>query len=525
MRLQKLLGFAALLMPGAAHAAVLPFNESIIGNGSAGPYQLTWQHISPQFVVVSQGGQNMVPGLDYTVNGDGGAVQFTRPLPKDSTLFVSYNYDSDHSNRIVRPISMPLSYSLEAARQTNVFVAGSLQNSGRNMSDGLSHLNVGMKSSIQGANGTTVNGRILYSAVPKAGQSSGASDRSGMAIDAQTNAGKNVHMTMNWSRAGEQFDNAGADGLAPGTGHLQVGISGALTKELSASMTQTQDDVRGKTQTTNTLNVAAKPTDKISLSANVNSVGDTNRTSTLSAQAGITKEVSVTASATQTQNGDNHSNQQQVGVDLKPSDKLQVSTAVVTHDENSITTQVAAVNATIKPLDNVRVDAGYIDRSTDADDTNTAHSLDTKRAQLTLTPVRTLSLTGQYVENGADGGGNPQPTLMRGLGLQSSLGSLTLRGGYNWLQATNTSLVTTQMTLGLGLRLSRMTLSADYTGNVASASTPSEQANQNYNLSVSHSVNDRLLISVNGSLQQSAIAGTGQTASNVTTTANLGLKF
>lgn len=513
----------AFLAP-AAHADLAPFQESLLGNGTAGPYQLSWQQIPGQLLTVSKGGQNLVLGLDYNVDAGGGTITFTQALPADATAFVHYQYDTVTSVRVQRPISLPLSYNLEANQQTDLFMTGALQNTGETTGNGLAHLNLGVKSALQAANGTTFKAQMLYSAVSPGQAPTGAADRSGASVDAQTNAGKNVKLTMNWSRAGDQFDSAGTSGLATGASHFQVGANGTISKQMSASMTQSQDETNGVSHTTNNLSVTAAPDPKLKLNATVNTVDETNRTSSLNAQAGVTKTVSLSASVSQAQAGGDHSNQQQVGVNLTPSDKVQVSTNLTTKKNADVTSQATAVNATVLPVKVVRVEAGYVDRSTSPNDTDFHNSLDTTTAKVTVSPVKALSVVGQYGQNTADGSGMPQPVVLRGLGLQSTLGSFTLQGGYNWSQATDTSLISTQLSLGVGMKLASLAVNANYTGCVASASTPTEQTTQTYTLSVSHSLSDRLSLSVNGSVSQ-AVQGTGVTASNVTTTANLGMKF
>ena len=523
MRLPLLLGISLLLTPLAARADLSPFQDTLFGNGSAGPYQLSWQHIPGQLVSISKGGQNLVLALDYTVDADSGNVSFTHPLAVGTVLVAKYQYDTGLSTHVPQSTSVPLSYNMTAAKQTNLFISGAFQNSDQPQADPLAHLNMGIKSAIQGVHGTSVSGQMLYSAGPT-GQAGGA-DRSAASVDARTDAGRNLHLSMNWYRAGNNFDSSAASGLTPGASHLQLGANGALSKQVQASVAHTEDQSPGQTHTSDNLNVTAAPAKNLQIGATMTTQDEINKTASINAQAGVTKQISMSASASQTVQGDNSSNQQQVGVNLNPSDKVQLSTSVVTNKGNDTTTQAASVSATVKPVNAVRVDATFVDRSTDQDDTNASHFLDTTSATLTLSPVKALSVIGRYGQNVADGSGNAQPVLLRGLGLQSTLGCLTVQGGYDWSEATNTSLVSTQLSLGIGMRVCGTFLNAGYVQNVASASTPTAQTTQTYTVSLSHSVSDRVSLSVNGSLSQQAIQGSTQPAPNLTTSANIGVKF
>ena len=523
MRLPLLLGISLLLSAPAARADLAPCEDTLLGNGSTGPYQLSWQHIPGQLVSVSEGGQNLVLALDYSVDPDSGSVSFTHPLPAGTPVAVKYQYDPALSNRVQHSMSVPLAYNMTAARQTDIFLSGAIQNSDQSQSDGLAHLNLGVKSAIQAAHGTAISGQMLYSAVP-AGQASGAQDRSAASLDARTDAGRNLHLSMDWSRAGDKFDNS-SGGLAPGTAHLQIGANGALSSQLQASAAHVEDQSAGQTHTSDNLNLTAAPAKNVQIGAAMSTQDLVNKTSSINAQAGVTREISVSASASQSVQGDNSSNQQQIGVNLKPSDKVQVATSVVTNKANDVTTQATSVSATVKPIDALRVDATYIDRSTDQQDTNASHFLDTTTAQVTLSPIKAISVFGKYGQNVADGSGNAQPVMLRGLGLQSTLGCLTVQGGYDWSQATDTSLVSTQLTLGIGMRVCGTFLNAGYVQSVASAATPAALSTQTYTVSLSHSVSDRVSLSVNGSLSQQAVQGPTQPSANLTTSANIGVKF
>jgi len=132
---------------------------------------------------------------------------------------------------------------------------------------------------------------------------------------------------------------------------------------------------------------------------------------------------------------------------------------------------------------------------------------------------------GKYGQNVDDGSGNPQPLVLHGVGVQSTMGALSVQTGCNWTQSTTTPSTTTQLTVGLGVHVGHTAVSANYSGSVATCPSQTAQQTQTYTVSLNHSLTNRVVLSVNGSVTQASIPNSTQSSQNFSTTANLGIKF
>jgi hypothetical protein len=543
---------------------------------------LSWQHVNPLLVSVDVNNQPVACGLDYTVNGDSGTVTFATPIPLNSSVTVSYDYDTLRSTKTSSgSANIPLQLNYAASEQSSLFLQGSLQK------QGMSKLNLGMKTT-ETLGSLGMNGQFMYSALSNGG--SDAADRFAAILHSALTPDSRTHITMDWTDAGKNFDNSGNSAIAAGDNHIQIAATETLSKQLTTSDTAVQDIRNGVTQSTNTLSIAAAPdkhvsflvtqkdtdssngpkqsTDVITVTAapaknlnmtatqtdtsssngpdqstNVVAVNATpdphlkiganlidtstgSQTASVNAQAGLSKEVNVTASAAQSDQPTDHNTKQNIAVNIVPNNNLQVAGAVSTVTDNAVTAQVTSVSTSFQPISQIKVDAGYEDRNASANDTNAQHFLDTTRVQVTITPAKDLSLTGKYGENVDDGGGNPQPQILHGVSVQSKVGSVSLQSGCNWTQSTTTTpLSTTQLNVGVGVHMGHSAISANYTGSVVESPSQSTQQTQTYTLSFNHSLTNKIQLSVNGSMTQATTPNSCQISQNYTTTANLGMRF
>jgi len=514
MTKQILALFLLLSACSAAHAVMLPVQDCLIGNGTTGPYRLSWENISPLMVCVSVNNQNMAVGLDYTVNGDAGTVTFLLPVPASSAMVVQYDCDPSQSTRVTSDGSIPLQLNYAASQQSSLFLQGALQG------EGAPELNLGIRT-IQSAKDAGLTGQFLYSAVAPQGSDMGNSFAA--ILHAQADPNKETHFSLDWSDAGSHFINAGAGSVTPGDDHFVVVAKEDISKQVTATVTNTQDDTNGVIQATNVVNVAATPDPHLKILGSVTDAGSNNEVASINAQDGVSKTVTMTESTVQTDQPANHNLTQQIGVNVTPSKVLQVQGSVSAATDQSAT--VASVSTTYQPVTQIKVDAGYEDRNAASSDTNPQHFLDTTRVALTITPAKNLIVTGKYGQNVDDGSGNPQPIVLRGVGIQSNMGKLSLQSACNWTQSTTTPLLTTEFSVGLGMHLGHTAVSANYDGSVSAAPAQSAQQTQTYTLSLNHSLTNRVSLSVNGSVTQASVPNTCQVTENYSTTANLGIKF
>src|SRR5438105_3797766 len=83
---------------GTAAAASRPVTELftrelLFGNGTGGPYPLSWTQVVPGTEAVRVDRRPAHYGLDYLLDYPRGTVQFTRPLARGSVAEVEYRYD------------------------------------------------------------------------------------------------------------------------------------------------------------------------------------------------------------------------------------------------------------------------------------------------------------------------------------------------------------------------------------------------------------------------------------------------
>ena len=92
--------------------AAAAVQDICFGNGTSGPFPLSWKHITPGTESVTVNGLPQLRGLDYTLDADNGAVTFTRSLPARSAAAVTYEPDPTQAQRNDTRRTIPLSVDL-----------------------------------------------------------------------------------------------------------------------------------------------------------------------------------------------------------------------------------------------------------------------------------------------------------------------------------------------------------------------------------------------------------------------------
>ncbi len=551
------------LMP-AARADTTRVSDVCVGTGTAGPYSLSWTKTLPGTETVEINGIPQMRGLDYTVDADTGTVTFTRPLPAQSVAAVAYLHDDGAGQRNVVNRTIPL--SLDVLRGDKGYF--SLSALGK-QSDSTGNVTLGIGAGLSGGGNNQLSSRLLFSPITAANGDDSADKRLGLALSGSANTSNWGQFSFGLSRVGSGVsDTGGADATV---GQQRLNLRGLLTPTkqlkaevrfdqsrladsseaptttntalsltmtptdrttLAASLAQTATGDNGQTQTIG-LSVNTRPLDTLKISAAYNgkdAPGGANDTQAVSVQSVLTpaKTLSLETAAGQTRTASTLTDNQSVKVTLNPFAAVQLNagltlqqTAAVGSEANPLATSIASVGGTLRPASFLELSGTYKSRSASAADTNVNDLFDTSTAQIAFKPIAGFSVIGTYALNPDNGGITLQRQAQRGLGLETHLGALGLSGGCDWTQGYDTP--TDQQTLraNLGVRFSAATqLSVGYQSTqdlLQSAATPATA----YTVGFTHSLGDRLSLSVSGKRIQDASAANA----DYNASANLGIKF
>jgi hypothetical protein len=93
--------------------------DVLIGNGTAGPYSLSWKQFAVGTEAVRVNTLIQTRNLDYTVDVNNGTISFTHPLPAQSAAEVRYDYDPAHAVRSNANLTIPLAFDLARGEHGN----------------------------------------------------------------------------------------------------------------------------------------------------------------------------------------------------------------------------------------------------------------------------------------------------------------------------------------------------------------------------------------------------------------------
>ena len=553
--------------PHSVQAEARQTQDFFVGNGTAGPYTLSWKNVLAGTETVQVNNLPMTWGVDYTLDPATGTLTFTHPLPAQAGAAIHYGYDTQQAQPQGNGLKLPLTMALN----DNVSVSG-LYSHAETDGDKPGALNMGLNGGWQGANDGKFTTHLLF--VPAlTGTDSQATPnglaRLGFAAGGQTRLGKPLQVAFGFSRAGLGVGNAGSDnwqagvqkmtfnaafdparqvqatfGYAqsdpasgPGPSQSKINAALALTPsdkvQVKTGLVQTEGGGSGPTQTltasaavrplnqteldasfarkdapgsgsdtqnmdikaavtgqrlsvtaavgqsaagaggtTQTLNAGAvvKPLNATELDASfsqMNAPGQANDAQALNLKAalGAGKPLSLTASLDQTTQGTQDTDAQAIHLSLNPRPSFQLNTGLSRRQTPTANTQIAAVDGKMQPWAFLLLSGGYQWRTVTPTQTGGAvdGNYDSSSAQFTLAPKSALHLIGTYAQNPDDAGGNPQRLAKHGLGLEATLGALSLTGGYDWSCQYAAPTVGTSVHVGLGLRFSAATqLTGDY---------------------------------------------------------------
>ncbi len=553
-----------LLLARSGAALTPPVQDVCLGNGTSGPYTLSWNHIEPGTETVQINGLTQMRGLDYTLDTDSGAITFTRDLPARSAAQVTYDLDPVQSQRSNAGQTIPLSVDLLRG-QHGYFSFNALGKSGDSAK---SDLTVGVGMGWNGGANTQLSTRFFYapvSAAPDAATESPAK-RMGLAVAGSAGAGQWGLFSFGFARAGVSLGDTSDSSLQAGQQTLTLGSRLTPAKQVQADFQFTQsqptDDPSAKTTDKTSLALTVTPSDKTQVQANLaqSETGGSGTTQTLnlSASAQPTAQMQVNATydgknapgaaedsqaialktvltpgktlsletdAAHSQVGTATTNQQAVSVTLTPHAAIQLYAGLALRQTDApgsdpLGTAVASVSGSLRPVSFLEFSGSYKNRMAPATDPDVNDQFDTSTAKVALSPLKTVHLVGTYAQNPDDDSAALQRLAKRGVGLETSLGALGLSGGYDWARHYDSPDVEQTVHADLGLRFSaatNLTVGFQTRQNALAASTPPDTA---YTVGFTHTLGDRFSLSLNGKRQQTAAAQPNYDAS-----ANLGMKF
>ena len=556
-----------LALPGLGAAPAV--QDIRIGNGTPGPFALSWKHILVGTERVTVNGLPQLRGLDYDLDADGGTVTFTRALPAQSAAAITYEPDPAQAQRNDTSRTIPLSVDLMRGEH-GYFSFNAL---GKQGTDTSGDLTLGVGAGWQGGHGTQLASHFFYTPVTAFPSEEGSKSdvassakRMGLSVAGSTAASNWALFSFGFSRAGISLENTGDSGLTAGhqlltlssrlaptkTMQAQVNFSQssptddpktgttkntsvALTvtpsgrMQIGATLAQSGTGTSGMTQT-QSVTVDSRPTPKLEVSAaydGKNAPGTDGDSQTLNLKTVLTPTaaISLEASAAQSRLGAATNDQQSVQLSLNPRATVHLGAGLTLRQKgmegslDSLSTAVASFNGTLRPLSFVEFSGSYKSRMAPAGDTDVADLFDTSAARIALSPFKSVHLTATYAQN-PDDNATLQRLASKGLGLETSFGALGLSGGYNWSRRYGAADTEESIHADLGLRFSeatRLTVGFQTSQNALDPSTSQSVA---YTVGFTHNLGDRFSLSLNGKRRQTSAAPSDYKAS-----ANLGMKF
>jgi hypothetical protein len=118
------------ILPAAAAdapAALVSTQELIFGNGTAGPFSLSWSAVRFGSERLSVNGTALHFGLDYQIDYAAGSITLTQPLRPNQIAQVDYAYDSSQAKLNHSPAQAPLSMRVWESGSGSLQMIGAIQ--------------------------------------------------------------------------------------------------------------------------------------------------------------------------------------------------------------------------------------------------------------------------------------------------------------------------------------------------------------------------------------------------------------
>jgi hypothetical protein len=101
--------------------------ELVFGNGTPGPFPLSWTAVRIGSERLSVNGAPLRLGLDYLLDYDTGAINFLQPLRRDQIAQVEYVYDGSRAKPNHAPAQVPLAMSVWGGESGGVQMIGAVR--------------------------------------------------------------------------------------------------------------------------------------------------------------------------------------------------------------------------------------------------------------------------------------------------------------------------------------------------------------------------------------------------------------
>ena len=236
-----MIALAALLAtPNFAGAEARQTQDFFVGNGTTGPYTLSWKNILPGMESVTVNDVPMTWGVDYILDPANGTLAFTHPLPAQAGATIRYDYETTQA----QPQGSGLSLPLAAALNSNISLIGSYSHS---QTDGQKPgaLNVGLNGGWQGANDGKLAAHLLFVPAMTGADAQNAPnglDRVGFDASGQTRLGKPLAFSFGFCRAGLGMGRAGSDNWQAGVQKTTLSAAFTPTRQVQATLGYAQTD-------------------------------------------------------------------------------------------------------------------------------------------------------------------------------------------------------------------------------------------------------------------------------------------
>jgi hypothetical protein len=110
-----------------AAAAGLSFQELVFGNGTPGPFSLSWTAVRFGSETLSVNGTRLHFGLDYQIDYAAGTITFSQPLQPSQVAQVEYDYDPTQAKANHSPAKVPLSMRIWEGSSGSLQMMGAIQ--------------------------------------------------------------------------------------------------------------------------------------------------------------------------------------------------------------------------------------------------------------------------------------------------------------------------------------------------------------------------------------------------------------
>ena len=574
--------FFSLLTTGPALAAGPRVDDVCVGNGTPGPFALSWNHVVLGTESVTINGLAQMRGLDYTLNADGGTVTFSRSLSAHSAAQVSYERDPAEARQAATEQSVPLRVDLLRSDQGYL----SFQALGKPGDDARGNLTLGVGLGWHPSSTASVATHFYFAPVTASADPSSLSTekRSGLSVSGSAGAGSWALFSFGFARAGVSLGDCG-EGSEVQAGRQTLSLSSRFSPNtrvqalVSYDQSRTTDDPAARAAGKTALSLSFTPSDKMHMSANVaqsgtEGVGATqtvnlalqsqpnaklqvsatydgndapgtaadSRVLALSTVLIPGKTISLETAAAQSRGNGQTTTRQSFGLSLRPRSDLQLQAGLALRQKDlpgkeSLGTSLASVSADAKPLPFLELSGGFQSRMASSADPNPHDQLDSSIARFSLSLLPFVHLVGTYAQNPDDqtagaktnsaqnAGGQDADTLQRlarkGVSLETNLGALGLSGGCDWSRRYDTPEEEQTVHADLGLRFSASThISVGYQSR-QNLQDPAASQSIAYSVGFTHSLGDRFSFSLRGKSQKIAAAA----PPDYKASANLGMKF